>query len=187
MLKTIAILSAVTSYFSFANAADSVVGWPSPAYDEIEDLMVLNSGYSARNFPFPLVPCTFTRSPGHSIAGGFLRTAFHDIAAADVRAGMGGLDASIGFEMDTSIYIENTGVVFNNTMTYFSSYFNSRATMLDLIALGVYISVRACGGSAVPLKAGRIDFTNAGPQAVPDPKNDTVKMTVEFVRMGISP
>lgn len=149
--------------------------------------MVLNSGYNARNFPFPLVPCTFTRSPGHSIAGGFLRTAFHDMAAADVRAGTGGLDASIGFEMDSSIYIENTGVAFNNTMTYFSSYFNSRATMSDLIALGVYASVRACGGPAVPLKAGRIDATNAGPQAVPDPKNDTVKMTAEFARMGFSP
>ncbi|EXJ82271.1 hypothetical protein A1O3_06084 [Capronia epimyces CBS 606.96] len=36
-------------------------------------------------------------------------------------------------------------------------YFNSRATMSDLIALGVY------AGPAVPLKAGRIDATQAGP------------------------
>ncbi|EXJ76045.1 uncharacterized protein A1O5_00553 [Cladophialophora psammophila CBS 110553] len=166
--------------------ASSAATWPSPAYDEIEDLMLLNSGVNARNFPFPVVPCTFAPTPGHSVAGGFLRTAFHDMAPADVAAGTGGLDASIGFEL-LEPYIENTGPAFNASLTYYSKFFSSRASMSDLIALGVYASVRACGGPAVPLKAGRIDATQAGAVGVPDAKDDITKLTGEFARMGFSP
>ncbi|KIW98900.1 uncharacterized protein Z519_00563 [Cladophialophora bantiana CBS 173.52] len=166
--------------------ASSAATWPSPAYDEMEDLMLLNSGVNARNFPFPVAPCTFAPTPGHSVAGGFLRTAFHDMAPADVAAGTGGLDASIGFEL-LDPYIENTGPAFNASLTYYSKFFSSRASMSDLIALGVYASVRACGGPAVPLKAGRIDATQAGAVGVPDAKDDITKLTRGFARMGFSP
>ncbi len=170
----------------FIDTAASVATWPSPTYDELEDLMMLNDGYNARDFPFPLVPCTFARAPGFSIAGGFLRTAFHDMAPADIHTGIGGLDASIGFELDSTVYIENAGVAFNNSLTYYSKFFNGRASMSDLIGLGVYASVRACGGPVVPLRAGRIDATQAGAVGVPDPKDNRQKMVAQFARMGFN-
>jgi hypothetical protein len=160
--------------------------WPSPAYDELEDLMFLTSGYGNRNFMTPLVPCTFAPNPGHSVAGGFLRTAFHDMAGADVGAGTDGLDASIGFELDGSVFIENTGLAFNNTLSFISRFYSPRASMSDLLALATYASVRACGGPSVPLRAGRIDATKAGVPGVPDPKDSVTKLTTDFARMGLT-
>ncbi|OAP62883.1 hypothetical protein AYL99_02110 [Fonsecaea erecta] len=165
----------------------AAITWPSPVYDELEDLMVLTSGYGNRNFMAPLVPCTFAPNPGHSVAGGFLRVAFHDMAGANVAEGTDGLDASIGFELDSSVFPENTGPAFNNTLSFVSRFYSSRASMSDLLALAAYASVRACGGPAIPLKAGRIDATQAGTPGVPDPKDDIDKLNTEFARMGLTP
>lgn len=168
-----------------ALATADVATWPS-SYDEIEDLMVLNTGFSARNFPGPLVPCNSPRVPGFSVAAGFLRTAFHDMAPANVAAGTGGLDASIGFELDNPYAFANRGPAFNNTVTYLSRFYNSRASMADLIALGTYASVRACGGPVVPIRAGRIDATQPGDLGVPDARDKSEAYTAAFTRMGLS-
>ncbi|KAJ9502978.1 hypothetical protein H2202_001130 [Exophiala xenobiotica] len=186
MLRYMTKLSILALGLFLIETATAVATWPSPTYDELEDLMLLNDGYNARDFPFPVVPCTFARVPGFSIAGGFLRTAFHDMAAADIHTGIGGLDASIGFELDSTVYTENAGVAFNNSLTYYSKFFNDRASMSDLIGLGVYASVRACGGPVVPLRAGRIDATQAGAVGVPDPKDNRQKMAAQFARMGFN-
>ncbi|KAK5447816.1 hypothetical protein LTS15_009315 [Exophiala xenobiotica] len=186
MLRCMTKLPILALGLFLIDTATAVATWPSPTYDELEDLMLLNDGYNARDFPFPLLPCTFARAPGFSIAGGFLRTGFHDMAAADIHTGIGGLDASIGFELDSTVYTENAGVAFNNSLTYYSRFFNERASMSDLIGLGVYASVRACGGPVVPLRAGRIDATQAGAVGVPDPKDNRQKTAAQFARMGFN-
>ncbi|OQU99621.1 hypothetical protein CLAIMM_05231 [Cladophialophora immunda] len=160
--------------------------WPS-AYDEIEDIMFLNNGYNAREFPILLQPCTIVKEPGHSIAAGLIRTAFHDMAPHDASTGVGGVDASIGFELDSSIYPTNTGIAFNNTMHFYSQFFNSRAPMADLVNVGLYQAVRACGGPIVPVRAGRVDATGPGPVGVPQPTDPMPQMIGEFRRMGFSP
>ncbi|OAP57075.1 hypothetical protein AYL99_09188 [Fonsecaea erecta] len=160
--------------------------WPS-AYDEIEDIMFLNNGYNAREFPILLQPCTIVKEPGHSIAAGLIRTAFHDMAPHNAYTGVGGVDASIGFELDSSIYPTNTGIAFNNTMHFYSQFFNGRAPMADLVNVGLYQAVRACGGPIVPVRAGRVDATGPGPVGVPQPTDPIPQMIGEFRRMGFSP
>ena len=73
-------------------------------------------------------------------------------------------------------------------MVYFAQFFNSKASMADLLALGVVSAVKACGGPDVALRAGRIDATSgaAEPQ-LPDPGESIEKLTGRFSLMGFSP
>lgn len=48
-----------------------------------------------------------------------------DFITADVATGTGGLDASIGFE---TLRPENVGVAFNDSLFFFSIFFNDRTT-----------------------------------------------------------
>src|SRR3569833_3133450 len=72
---------------------------PDPVIDEIEDLVfepasILAFGVaSCEKKPFPSSP-----SSGRTNAQEWVRTAYHDMATADVQAGTGGIDASIAFE-----------------------------------------------------------------------------------------
>ncbi|KAJ9612204.1 hypothetical protein H2200_003801 [Cladophialophora chaetospira] len=160
--------------------------WPSQ-YDEIEDITFLNNGYNAREFPILLQPCTIAPTTGHSIGAAFIRTAFHDMAPFNAQTGVGGTDASIGYELDSTIYPTNTGIAFNNTMHYYELFFNSQSSMADLINVGLYQAVRACGGPIVPVRAGRVDATWPGPVGVPQPTDPLPQMIGEFKRMGFSP
>lgn len=45
-------------------------------------------------------PCKRRSNTGASIGAEWLRLAYHDVATRDVNAGMGGLDASIVYELD---------------------------------------------------------------------------------------
>jgi len=58
--------------------------------------------------------------------------------------------------------------------------------MADLIAAGVYASVRSCGGPVVPLRLGRIDAASAGAAGVPQPQNSVNTFRQQFDRMGFS-
>ena len=50
--------------------------WPS-SVDELEDIMLLNTGYRARGFSGPVSPCSKAPGPGRVAAAEFIRTAFH--------------------------------------------------------------------------------------------------------------
>ena len=173
------------SLVSSITGASAGLTWPS-AWDEIEDIMFLNNGYHAREFPILLQPCSISINPGHSVAAGLVRTAFHDMAPFDTATGVGGTDASIGFELDTNTYPTNGGGAFNNTMHFYSQFFSSRTAMADLVNVGLYQAVRACGGPIVPVKAGRVDATGPGPVGVPQPTDPLPNMIGEFRRMGFS-
>lgn len=97
--------------------------------------------------------------------------------------GTGGVDGSLQFELDNG---ENTGPGHRTTLEFYANYFSSRSSMADLIAAGVYASVRSCGGPAVPLRLGRKDATSAGNPGVPQPQNSAFSFRSQFDRMGFT-
>ncbi|KAM0285986.1 hypothetical protein ACHAQH_001175 [Verticillium albo-atrum] len=158
--------------------------WPSDT-DELEEIMFQTTSTRSRKFADTVSPCTNQASgPGRHNAAEWLRTAFHDMATANTVRGTGGIDASLQYELTNG---ENTGPGFGTTLTFMSPYMTKKSTMADLIALGVYVSVRACGGPAVPFRAGRRDATAAGPVGVPQPQNAISIFRSQFDRMGFSP
>ncbi|KAG7127574.1 WSC domain-containing protein like [Verticillium longisporum] len=158
--------------------------WPADT-DELEEIMFQTTSTRSRKFADSVSPCTNQASgPGRHNAAEWLRTAFHDMATANTARGIGGIDASLQYELNNG---ENTGPGFGTTLTFMSPYMTKKSSMADLIALGVYISVRACGGPAVPFRAGRRDATTAGPVGVPQPQNAISIFRTQFDRMGFSP
>ena len=171
---------AVTTLLSH-NAA-SAPTWPS-ATDELEDIMYLNTGYRARGYAADVTPCSKGAGIGRIAAAERIRTAFHDMATGNVNTGVGGLDASIQFEVNSS---DNPGPGFPTTLNTNVPFFSSRSSMADLIALGVYTSVRSCGGPVVSMRGGRIDATEAGFTGVPQPQNSQFTFINQFLRMGFN-
>lgn len=160
--------------------------WPS-SIDELEDVMYLNSGYKSRGFADFVTPCSYSEhGPGRQAAAEWVQTAFHDMATADVYYAMkhsvhGGIDASLAFELNSG---DNVGDGLYTSLVNYARYFNSRLSVSDLIALGVYAGVRSCGGPAIPMRGGRIDATEAGPNGVPQPQNGIGQFLNQFARMG---
>ncbi|EEQ35866.1 hypothetical protein McanMca71_007345 [Microsporum canis] len=159
--------------------------WPS-AIDELEDLMFLNTGYHARGFSAGVTPCSFSQQgPSRIASAEWIRTAFHDMATGNVFTGVGGLDASIQYELAGNGG-ENIGAAFNTTLETFTPFFSPRSSMADLIALGIYTAVRSCGGPVVKIRAGRIDATERGAFGVPQPENSQGTFINQFARTGFN-
>ena len=157
--------------------------WPASS-DEMEEIMYQTSEFQTRNFADTISPCTNEASgPGRQNAAEWLRVGFHDMSTADFAAGTGGLDASIMYEVETG---ENLGPGFNTTLKFMAAFLTSRSSMADLIALGVYASVRSCGGPVIPFRAGRIDATGPGRLGVPQPQHHIEQFREQFTRMGFS-
>ena len=98
--------------------------------------------------------------------------------------GLGGLDGSLQFELNNG---ENTGPGHGTTLQFFGNYLTTRSSIADLIAAGVYASVRSCGGPVIPLRLGRVDATEAGSAGVPQPQNSVATFRQQFDRMGFTP
>lgn len=162
--------------------------WPSdPVFEALEEMYTLSDGLGSSGFIGGVEPCSFSpannRTSGRQAAAEWVRTAYHDMATADVAAGTGGLDASISFETDRA---ENVGDAFNASFGFFVGFQNSRVSMSDLIALGAVYAVRACSGPMIPFRAGRIDATEAGPKGVPEPQQDLASHTASFAKQGFN-
>jgi Peroxidase len=154
--------------------------------DELEDIMFLNTGYRARGFAEPVTPCTSEGVEGFITAAQWLRLAFHDMGTANVFTGVGGLDASIVFEMSEGT---NNSPGLSVSLEQLAPYLSSRSSMSDLIALSVYTSVRGCGGPVVPIRTGRIDATATGPLPdvfLPQPQNSFFTFVSQFQRIGFN-
>ena len=182
----------MVEWFFYFAAAGSMLGhavglptWPS-SLDELEDIMFLNTGYHARAFPADITPCSFSsQGPTRITSAEWLRTAFHDMAPGNVFTGVGGLDASIQYELGGDGG-ENIGTAFNSTLLSYTPFYSSRASLADLIAMGVYASVRVCGGPIIFVRTGRIDATAAGTIGVPLPQNSQYTFIQQFSRMGFN-
>lgn len=158
--------------------------WPSPT-DDLEELMFQSTGYRTRNFADLVTPCSKSPNmPGRMNAAEWMRTAFHDMATHDIyQGGMGGLDASLMFELGRS---QNNSPAFASTFVQLQQFMSSKTPMADLLALAMYASVRACGGPIVPVKGGRVDADTAGLSGVPQPEDPQGTFIAQFARMGFS-
>lgn len=112
------------------------------------------------------------------------------MATADVEAGIGGMDASIGFERFRS---ENVGYhAFTDSLLFFADFMSAYSSMADLIALGAVMSVTACTMSPnrkplfLPFRGGRIDATEPGPFGIPEPHHDLASHTNSFKKQGFN-
>src|SRR5436189_42676 len=107
--------------------------WPDPRIDELESMIYTIGG----------VPVDFILSCDQppqvdgnvSVKGRlnqpeWLRTAFHDMATADVAAGTGGLDASIAFELDRA---ENKGQAIPDALRFFRQFQSPQVSLSDII------------------------------------------------------
>ncbi|KAK3325520.1 hypothetical protein B0H66DRAFT_548554 [Apodospora peruviana] len=158
--------------------------WPA-ATDEMEEIIYQLQGFKGRLFNDQIFPCgNQAAGPGRVTASEWLRIGFHDVATANRFFSTGGLDASIQFELTNG---ENTGPGHATSLKWFANFLSARSSMADLIATGVYASVRGCGGPVIPLRLGRIDATAAGPNGVPQPQNSAGTFRSQFDRMGFSP
>lgn len=186
-LTTRTIMKLSSTLLGLLGLAGSVCAdptWPSQI-DELEEIMFQLTSFRARRFAGPVSPCSSEASgPGRVNAAEWLRTAFHDMATANTFFGNGGLDASLQYELRNT---ENLGPGLNTTLLFMSPFFSRRSSLSDLIALGVYTSVRSCGGPAVPFRAGRRDATIAGPPGVPQAQNTAFTFQQQFDRMGFTP
>lgn len=157
--------------------------WPSPI-DDLEEIMFQQRIFKSRNFADTVSPCSNEASgPGRQVAAEWLRVAFHDMATADARTGKGGLDGSLQYQLDDG---ESKGPGFNSTFKFFSDYLSKRSSLADLIALGVYASVRSCGGPVVPVRGGRVDAPGPGSMGVPQPEHSIEQFREQFSRMGFT-
>lgn len=162
--------------------------WPDPRVDLLEQILHQQEGYDGLGLVFGVAPCNSdinALSTGRTDSAEWLRTAYHDMATANVPAGTGGIDASIGFETDRA---ENVGKFINESLGFFSAFQSPMASMADLIALAATLTVGECsnGSVIIPYSAGRIDATEAGPAGVPQPQEPLETHIAEFKRQGFN-
>ncbi|MCJ1466608.1 hypothetical protein MMC07_005228 [Pseudocyphellaria aurata] len=160
--------------------------------DELETLLVNTGGLNNAGFSAAIDPCTNyvdrttgqnNNALGRQSAAQWIRTAFHDFATANVAAGTGGVDASVGYETTRP---ENTGPGIPDSLFFFSFFVNAKTSMADLIALGAVISIKSCGGPYVPLRGGRVDATEAGPFGVCEPETPLDTTLSKFAAAGFN-
>ena len=179
-MKTASILLGLLG-LACHTAADTT--WPS-SIDELEEIMFQLESFRARKFADTVNPCSNEAAgPGRQNAAEWLRAAFHDMSTANTYFGTGGLDASLQYELNDG---ENTGPGHTTTLEFMAPYLTTKSSLADLIALGVYTSVRSCGGPVVSIRTGRIDATEAGALGVPQPQNSAYTFMLQFERLGFS-
>jgi hypothetical protein len=161
--------------------------WPDDSIDELEEMLYNLSSGPATDIRNCSGPSEFdsTGKSGRTNAADWIRTAFHDMATADVSAGTGGLDASIAFEQHRT---ENIGRAFNDSLVLFRQAQNVRASMADIIAVVAQATAQVCsdGVIKIPFRAGRVDATEAGPSGVPEPQEDLASHKNAFSRAGFN-
>lgn len=175
--------AALLGLLGLAGSARADPTWPN-AIDEIEEIMTQLQSFRARKFADTVSPCSNEASgPGRQNAAEWLRVGFHDMSTANTFFGIGGLDGSLQYELNDG---DNTGPGHKTTLEFMAPYLSPRSSLADLIALGVYTSVRSCGGPSVPIRVGRIDATQSGPVGVPQPQNSVFTFQQQFSRMGFN-
>lgn len=160
--------------------------WPNRHIDLLEHMLYEHSGYHVNSPASFVVPCgTVSFGAGRNGPAEWIRTAYHDMANADVLAGTGGIDASIGFELDRD---ENPGKGFNETLFNLRDFMTARTSMADLIAMGALFAAGGCSGGKVllPFRGGRVDAVGPGLKGVPRPEETLESHEAAFARQGFN-
>ncbi|KAI9664515.1 MAG: hypothetical protein M1821_005961 [Bathelium mastoideum] len=160
---------------------------PTPQISQLEHLLVDTDGAYRSGFKDAITPCTnYLQGPqtlGRETAAQWLRVAFHDFVTARVSEGIGGIDASIGFETTRA---ENSGTAFNDSFSFWAKYVNAQVSMADVLALATVTSVGNCHGPKIPYRGGRVDATGPGPSGVPAPDTDLDTTLAYFANAGFN-
>lgn len=134
--------------------------WPNPQIDVLERMLYQQEGFDSLGPALGVSPCTtiFGRT-GRTDSAEWIRTAYHDMSTANVTAGTGGIDASIGFESNRP---ENVGKFINETFNFLLPFQSPLSSMSDLLALAtVFLLVavrtgaslfRSAAGASTPQK-----------------------------------
>ncbi|KAL7940999.1 heme peroxidase [Trichoderma barbatum] len=184
------LLAAVAKLGLVAGSAYAETGyiWPNAQTDLLESMLYEQQGFNAGHSPATfIVPCEkVVFGKGRNGAAEWLRTAYHDMATADVVNGIGGIDASIGYEVNRD---ENVGIGFNETLINLASFLTPRSSMADLIALGALFAANGCSNGSVniPFRAGRVDARGPGPAGVPRPEQPLDEHITSFQKQGFTP
>jgi hypothetical protein len=193
---------------SMLRGADAAFYYPNIQDSLLEHILVDNWGAYASNFSSAITPCTNyvtqkgapALNSGRTTAAQWMRVLFHDFITANISAGTGGIDASIGFETARG---ENSGSAFNDSFTFWRPFVNNAVSskpnvlvimvrqttnnliVADLVALGSAMSNNLCGGHNLPYRAGRVDATSAdSTTGVPAPETDLKETLAFFERAG---
>jgi hypothetical protein len=137
MLLLILVLGA-----SMLRGVDASFYYPDIQTYLLEHILVDNWGAYASNFSSAITPCTNyvteTGEPalksGRTTAAQWIRVLFHDFVTANVSAGTGGIDASIGFETARG---ENSGSAFNDSFTFWRPFVNDAVSSKTEIPHGL--------------------------------------------------
>ncbi|KAJ7062951.1 heme peroxidase [Mycena amicta] len=160
--------------------------WPS-RYDFLEDEYTVASGFGQSGIMAEITPCGAApfggRLVGRQAAAEWLRVAYHDMATHDVNTGLGGLDASIGYETNRP---QNIGSAMNTSLVFFAEFMGQTSSASDVMALSVILAMKNCNGPSIPFRAGRIDATSAGPETVPEPQEDLGTHIALFAQQGFT-
>jgi hypothetical protein len=113
----------------FLTGASAAFYYPDVQTSLLEHILVDNWGAYASNFSSAITPCTnyvtqtgvAAINSGRTTAAQWMRVLFHEFITANVSAGTGGVDASIGFETARG---ENSGSAFNDSFTFWRPYVN---------------------------------------------------------------
>ncbi|KAI0102417.1 heme peroxidase [Nemania sp. FL0031] len=168
--------------------------YPSAQVSQLEHILVDNWGAHASNFSSAITPCDryvtevgdAAVNSGRTTSAQWLRVVFHDFVTANVTAGTGGVDASIGFE---TFRDENKGSAFNDSFTFWRPFVNEFVPMADLVALGTVMSVNLCGSGekTIPYRPGRVDAVQADlTTGVPEPGTSLEETLEQFERSGFN-
>lgn len=132
MFASINIATAIAVIVSTASAA---LYYPDVQTHLLEHILVDNWGAYASNFSSAITPCdryvtqtgNAALTSGRTTAAQWMRVLFHDFITANVSAGTGGVDASIGFETARE---ENKGSAFNDSFTFWRPYANGAVSSM---------------------------------------------------------
>ncbi|KAI0023859.1 heme peroxidase [Xylariomycetidae sp. FL0641] len=162
--------------------------WPDKRVDLLESILYQQSGFRQYGLAGAVVPCNNnanTLETGRDDSAEWFRTAYHDMATADVIAGTGGMDASVGFETERA---ENKGGAINESLAFFIGFTSPRSSMADIIAIAAQLSVGSCsdGKVDIPYRGGRVDALEAGVAGVPTPEQPLETHKTIFERQGFA-
>ncbi|KAJ3195224.1 hypothetical protein HK101_000818, partial [Irineochytrium annulatum] len=152
--------------------------WPSPVWDEMEEIVYQMDGYRSLGFAqrLNLVPCNAQNAVN-------LRIGFHDMTGHDAANKLWGIDSSLRWELDVEANSGTFGPVFESL----TDFVNARVSHSDLLAAGLGVAVAACSGPSLPLRIGRVDATGPSPNMVPNTFDSFEDIQRNFSHFGFSP
>jgi hypothetical protein len=131
----------LSSFLSIIPPVRSTFYYPTPLSSLLEHILVDTHGAHSSPFALAITPCSNyvsgAQTLGRETAAQWVRVAFHDFVTADLEAGTGGIDASIGFE---TLRAENSGSAMNDSLRFFQPFVNKVVSSKD----NFYKLLRAC-------------------------------------------